>query len=138
MKEAVFKALELGGAVLDLQFTLLAFQFDALGAQFLALLLQFRALQEHGHDDAHECQCGKVTAESRVGGLTTPGKNDAENENAGDYGRQPPKKPHGMFFKTSPLPFDDDARPAAPAGCACVLHGISLLGMEFVESSVYC
>lgn len=39
MKKAVFKALELGGAVLDFQFTLLAFQFDALGAQFLALLL---------------------------------------------------------------------------------------------------
>ena len=85
MKKTVFKALELGGAVLDLQFTFLAFQLSALGAQFLALL-------EHGHDDAHECQCGKVTAESRVGGLTTPGKNDAENENAGDYGRQPPKK----------------------------------------------
>ena len=39
MKKAVLKALELGSAVLDLQFTLLAFQFDALGAQFLALLL---------------------------------------------------------------------------------------------------
>lgn len=52
MKKTVLKALELGGAVLDLQFTFLAFQLDALGAQFLALLLQFRALQEHGHDDA--------------------------------------------------------------------------------------
>lgn len=66
MKKTVLKALELGGAVLDLQFTFLAFQFDALGAQFLALFLQFRTLQEHGHDDAHECQCGKETAESRI------------------------------------------------------------------------
>lgn len=138
MKKSVFKALELGGAVLDLQFTLLAFQFDALGAQFLALFLQFRTLQEHGHDDAHERQCGKVTAESRVGGLTPSGKNDAENENAGDYTRQPPEKPHGMFFKTPPLPFGDDARPAAPAGCACIIHGISLSGMKFAESSAYC
>ena len=135
MKKTVFKTLELGGAVLDLQFTLLAFQFDALGAQFLALFLQFRTLQEHGHNDAHECQCGKVTAESRVGSLTTPGKNDAENENGCNYTRQPPKKPHGMFFKTLPLPFDDDARPAAPAGCARIIHGISLLGMKSAESS---
>ena len=40
-----------------------------------------------------------------------------------------------MFFKTSPLPFYDDARPAAPAGCACIIHGISLSGMKFAESS---
>ena len=96
MKETVFKSLELGGAVLDLQFTLLAFQFDALGAQFLALLLQFRTLQEHGHDDARKGVSREQTAKAGIGYaasifMHTPHKGER------DTYQQQAKKAHGML-----------------------------------------
>lgn len=96
MKKTILKALELGGAVLDLQFTLLAFQFDALGAQFLALLLQFRALQEHGHDDARKGVGREQTAEAGIGRAVVIHDYAGQEHPCNEHYQQD-KKAHGML-----------------------------------------
>lgn len=96
MEKAVLKTLELGGAVLDLQFTFLAFQFDALGAQFLALLLQFRTLQEHGHDDARKGIGREQTAEAGIGRAVVI-HDYAGQEHPCNEHHQQDKKAHGML-----------------------------------------
>lgn len=89
MEKTIFKALELGGAVLDLQFSFLAFQFPALGAQFLALLLQFRALQKGSCDDAYECQRRKVTAKGCISGLIISTNQPTDNKEKGSSSDHP-------------------------------------------------
>lgn len=96
MKKTVFKALELGGAVLDLQFTLLAFQFDALGAQFLALFLQLRTLQEHGHDDARKGVSREQTAKAGIGRAVVIHDYAGQEHPCNEHYQQA-KKAHGML-----------------------------------------